>query len=86
LWFEDFRRAVPTQQLNEFGQPALFIGAEVKMNVPAQIVLPKILIVLCAVADDRIERVEAEVGGLQASDADIARTDDSLRVKRLKTR
>src|ERR1051325_4520992 len=58
LRVEDRSQPMFAQQPDEFGQTALFIGAQVVVNVPAQVILA--VIVIGAAADDGIERVQAE--------------------------
>src|SRR5947207_1567470 len=53
-------QTVFAQQLDECAQTALFIGAQMVVDMPVEIILAEIVIVLGAVADDGIERVEAE--------------------------
>src|SRR5439155_11186214 len=53
-------QAVLAQQFHELRQSPLFVGPEVVVDMPAQIILAEIVIVFRAAADDGIERVEAE--------------------------
>src|SRR6266511_4226940 len=52
---------VLAEQLDEHGQAALFIAAEMVVYVPAEIILAEIVIILRPVADDVIERVQAKM-------------------------
>src|SRR6266480_6755292 len=60
LWFMNRTEAMFAEQLHEFRQPALFVRAEVIVNVPAKIILAEIVVVFSPAADDVVEGVEAE--------------------------
>jgi len=60
LWFVNRTEAMPEEQLHEFRQTALFVGAKVIVNVPAEVVLAKIVVIFGTAADDGIECVQAE--------------------------
>src|SRR5437660_5177548 len=59
--FVDRSNGVFSQKLNEFRDAALFLSSEMVMDVPAEIILPELVVVFGAAADDVIERVQAEV-------------------------
>ena len=50
----DGAAAVPAQEFRELRQAALFVGAEVVMDMPAQVILAEIVAILRAGADDGI--------------------------------
>src|SRR5216684_1868471 len=52
-----------TQQLGKTSQAAFFIGPEVVVNVPAQIIIPKIVIIVGARPNDVIESIHSEIAG-----------------------
>src|SRR5215470_7212309 len=52
------------QQVAEFCQPSLLIGSEVVMDVPAQVIMAKIEIVICSIPNDVIECVQPEIARL----------------------
>src|SRR2546427_12166660 len=52
---------MPAQQFHELDQPALFVGAQMVMNVPAEVILAKVIIVFGPFADDVVERFKPEV-------------------------
>src|ERR1041384_3276735 len=60
-------KPVLPEQLDEFGDAALLIRAEMIMNVPAEIIFPKIQIVFRPAGDDGVEGVETEILGLGKS-------------------
>ena len=75
-WVERWRRGIPlsdergfkhwietmlAQQLDELDDTALLIRAEVIMNVPAKVILPKTLREFCAALDDVIHRINSKV-------------------------
>ena len=62
--FENGAAAVPAQEFDELRQAALFVGAEVVVDVPAQVVFAEVVVVFGAGADDGIERVQTEVARL----------------------
>ncbi len=49
------------QQVNEFGQAALLVRAQMVMDVPTEVILAEVIIVIGASADNQVERVEAEI-------------------------
>ena len=49
------------QEFDEFREAAFFVGAEVIVDVPAEVILAEILGVFGAVADDVVEGVQAEL-------------------------
>src|SRR5438876_5692281 len=49
------------QELDESCQTALFIRAKMKVNVPAQIIPSKVVIVLATILDNGVERFHAEI-------------------------
>src|SRR5207248_8539512 len=59
--FVDRSNGVFSQKLNELLDPTLFLGAEVVVDVPAEIIFAELVIVFGAAADDVVEGVEAEV-------------------------
>ena len=48
------------EQLAEFRDAALFVRAEMEMNLPAQIILAEIKVVGRVIADDDFERLHPE--------------------------
>ncbi len=63
-WLVDRWSAVFAKQFDKFCQAALFVGSEVIVNVPAEVILAEIVGVLGPGADDGIQRIESEVAGL----------------------
>lgn len=63
LWIEDGAKTVLAQQFHEFGDTALFVSSKVVVDVPAEIIFPKIQSVFRAIADDVIKSIETEVAG-----------------------
>src|SRR2546430_7898824 len=52
--------AMLAEQFHEFRQAALFVRAEVVVNVPAKVIFAEFVVVFATAADDGIERVQAE--------------------------
>src|SRR5438067_1873452 len=61
LRLEHRLRSMFSEQFDKFCQTALFIGAEVVMDVPTQIILSKFVIVFGACANDGLECILAEI-------------------------
>src|SRR6266850_2533562 len=49
------------QQFAELCQPTLFVGPEMKMDMPAQVILSERVIIFRPLTDDMVERVEAKI-------------------------
>src|SRR5213082_863957 len=60
LRFMNRTEAMLAEQFHEFREAALFVGAKVVVNVPAEVILSEIVVVFDTAADDGIERVQAE--------------------------
>src|SRR2546422_1027383 len=56
--------SVSAQQLGKSRQPALLIGPEVVVDMPAQVIAAEIVVILRARANNVIERVQAEIARL----------------------
>src|SRR5215472_12890764 len=52
---------VALQKVTEFCQPTLLIGPEVVMDVPAEVIMAKIKIVIGSIANDILECVQSEI-------------------------
>src|SRR5207245_11188237 len=59
--FVNRTQSMPAQQFHELDQPALFVSAQMVMNVPAEVILAKVIIVFGPFADDVVERFKPEV-------------------------
>src|SRR5690348_11772401 len=64
-------RTVFAQQFDKPGQASLFVGSKMEMNVPAQIILAELEIIIGAAADNRIEGVQPEVARLTQEAAQV---------------
>src|ERR1041384_493545 len=71
-WIVHRAETVLAEQFDELCQTALFVRTEVIVDVPAEVVLAEIVIVFGPVADDGIERVQAETFGLAQLPAQAA--------------
>src|SRR3954471_13842849 len=59
--FVNCAEVVLAEQLDESGNTALFVSPEMIMNMPAEVVFAKLLIVFGSTADDVIQSVQAKV-------------------------
>src|SRR5213076_276467 len=77
LWFMNRTEALLTEQFHEFREAALFVRAEVIVNVPAEVIFAEFVVVFGTAADDGIERVQAEVFGFAQLTTQAAVLDSS---------
>lgn len=57
----DGAKTVFAHEFDEFCDAALFVGAEVIVDVPAEIIFPEIFGVFGAVADEMVEGIETKL-------------------------
>src|SRR4051812_11060182 len=64
-----------SEEIDEAGEAAFFVGAEVVVNVPSEVVAAEGVIVVVARVNNVIEGVEAEVAGFAKLAAQVSGVD-----------
>ena len=70
--FENGTKTVFAQKIDKFGKAALFVRAEMIMNMPAQVILPKLAIKFRPAGNNVVQRVPTEIPGFAELAAELA--------------